>query len=175
MKSRFTPEQWSYIRTRCVTAIFVILFAALIFYFSNVWSFITQAFLLASPFFIGFAIAFLMGPTQRFIEKPLRRFIFKTNRTSKTAMRTLSTLLSLAFLFLIVFVFLRVMLPQLIESIRQIVIFIGAFLKKNSAQINQILQRLDFISINGDELTGGMGIRSYRRSSSISASFWATF
>lgn len=152
MKSRFTPEQWSYIRTRCVTAIFVILFAALIFYFSNVWSFISKVFSLASPFFIGFAIAFLMGPTQRFIEKPLRRFIFKTDKT-KTAMRTLSTLLSLAFLFLIVFVFLRVMLPQLIESIRQIVIFIGAFLKKNSAQINQILQRLDFISINGDELT----------------------
>ena len=92
MKSRFTQEQWNYIRTRCVTAIFVILFAALIFYFSNVWSFITKVFSLASPFFIGFAIAFLMGPTQRFIEKPLRRFIFKTDKT-KTAMRTLSTLL----------------------------------------------------------------------------------
>ena len=152
MKSRFTPEQWSYIRTRCVTAVFVILFAALIFYFSSVWGFITKVFSLASPFFIGFAIAFLMGPTQRFIEKPLHRFIFKKNRT-KTAMRTLSTLLALTFLFLIVFVFLSVMLPQLIESIRQIIIFIGAFLKKNSAQINQILQRLDFISINGDELT----------------------
>ncbi len=152
MKSKFTSEQQSFIRTRFVTAALIILFAALVFYFSSVWGFITKVVGLASPFFIGFGIAFLMGPTQRFIERPMRRYIFKTDRY-RTLMHTISTFLSLVLLLLIVFVFLRVMLPQLIESVRQIVIFIGAFLRKNSAQVSDILQKLDFIQIDGDELT----------------------
>lgn len=156
MKLPFSKEEHNGILGRIfVVAIFVvafaILFAAFIYYFDQVWGFISKLASLASPFFIGFGIAFLLVPVQRRIERLFRRFVFRKGGHAR-AMRVLSTLLSVLFLVTIVYVFLMIMLPQVINSIKSIVGYVSNFLSSNRAQLDQILLRYDFLSFDGDEL-----------------------
>ena len=151
MKLPFSEQQRKSIFGRIVVIAFAIVFAALVFQFDKVWRFIERLFTLASPFFIGFAIAFLLGPVQRKIEWAFQRTIFhKTNRTK--LMHSISALLSLGFLVTLIYLFLRIIVPQLIVSINSIVQYITRFLRTNSRRLNEILLRYDFISVDGDEL-----------------------
>ena len=68
MKLPFNQEQHIGILGRILVVGFGISFAALIIYFNTVWGFVEKLFGLASPFFVGFAIAFLLGPVQRKVE-----------------------------------------------------------------------------------------------------------
>ena len=59
MKLPFSKELERFeVKGRIIVVAFAILFGALIYYFDGVWTFICKIFSLASPFFIGFAIAF---------------------------------------------------------------------------------------------------------------------
>jgi len=151
MKLPFNQEQHNGILSRILVAAFAISFAALILYFDKVWSFIEKLFSLASPFFVGFAIAFLLGPVHRRLETFFSRRVFrKKDRPRVTAL--LSTLLSIMFLVAIVYVFLIMLLPQVISSIESIVGYISAFLKDNRQHLNSILLKFDWLSFDGDGL-----------------------
>ncbi|MBQ3574419.1 MAG: AI-2E family transporter [Clostridia bacterium] len=135
----------------CVVTFTVLLVAAMI-YFKNIWGFISTVVSLAKPFFIGFAIAFLLGPIQRKMEKKiLRPLLFKKGRFLKL-MRAISSLLSLVFLLAIIALFMFFMVPQLIDSIRQLVTLISNFIDSNSLRINQMLMEFEFASFDGEEL-----------------------
>ena len=135
----------------CVVTFTVLLVAAMI-YFKNIWGFLKTVFTLARPFFIGFAIAFLLGPIQRKLEKKiLRPLLFKKGRFLKL-MRAISSLLSLIFLLAIIAVFLFLMVPQLIDSIKQLITLISNFINTNSMRINQMLMEFEFASLDGEEI-----------------------
>ena len=151
MKLPFSEQQHKSILGRLFVIAFAILFAALVFRFETVWGFIRQLFALASPFIIGFAIAFLLGPVQRKIEWAFRRTIFRNSDRTKL-MHSISALLSLGMLVTIIYLFLRIIVPQLVVSISSIVQYITRFLRANSGRLNEILLRYDFISLDGDEL-----------------------
>ncbi len=151
MKLPFIREQSKFIRNCVFVVAFAILFAALVFRFETVWNFIGRLFSLASPFFVGFAIAFLLGPIQRKIEVVFRKTLFRGARRPKL-MHGISALLSIGLLLLLVLVFLRIIVPQLVVSIRSIVEYITGFLHENSGRLNEILLKYDFLSFNGDEL-----------------------
>ena len=151
MKLPFSEQQHKSILGRLFVIAFAILFAALVFRFETVWAFIERLFALASPFIVGFAIAFLLGPVQRKIEWAFRRSIFRNSDRTKL-MHSISALLSLGLLVMIIYLFLRIVVPQLIVSISSIVQYISRFLRANSGRINEILLRYDFISLDGDEL-----------------------
>ena len=151
MKLPFSEQQRKTLHERCFLIAFAILFAAFVFRFEQVWSLIRRLFELASPFIIGFAIAFLLGPVQEKIEWALRRSIFRNTERSKL-LHSLSALLSLGLLVMIIYLFLRIIVPQLVVSINSIVQYISRFLRANSARLNEVLLRYDFISVDGDEL-----------------------
>lgn len=151
MKLPFPKEEHNGILGRIFVVAFAILFAAFVYYFHQVWGFISKLASLASPFFIGFCIAFLLIPVQRCIERLFRRFIFRKGNHLR-ATRVLATLLSLLLLVAIVYIFLKIMLPQVINSIKSIVGYVSAFLNSHRAQLNQVLLRYDFLSFDGDEL-----------------------
>ena len=152
MKLPFSKELERFeVKGRIIVVAFAILFGALIYYFDGVWSFICKLFSLASPFFIGFAIAFLLGPMQRRIENVLDKSAFFREKHVH-GKRLISTAVSVLVLLTIVFVLLRLLLPQLIQSIGSIVAYISAFLKNNSNELNKLLLKFDILSVNGDEL-----------------------
>ena len=151
MKLPFSEQQNKSILGRVFVIAFAIVFAALVFRFDEVWQFIERLFALASPFIVGFAIAFLLGPVQRKIEWAFQRTIFRNSDRTKL-MHSVSALLSLGLLVTIIYLFLRIIVPQLVVSISSIVDYITRFLRANSGRLNEILLRYDFISLDGDEL-----------------------
>lgn len=150
MKLPFNQEQHNGILSRILVVAFGISFAALILYFNVVWAFIEKIFSLASPFFIGFAIAFLLGPVQRKAELLLKR-CFRKKEHAKIV-RLLSTTAAILFLLVLVYVFLMIMLPQVINSIESIIGYVSVFLKNNRDYLNSILLKFDWLSFDGDEL-----------------------
>ena len=151
MKLPFSEQQHKSILGRIVVIAFAIVFAALVFRFNEVWRLIERLVALASPFIVGFAIAFLLGPVQRKIEWAFQRTIFHNGNRTKL-MHSISALLSLGLLLTIIYLFLRIIVPQLVVSIKSIVDYITRFLRMNSRRLNEILLRYDFISVDGDEL-----------------------
>ena len=151
MKLPFNQEQNHGILSRILVVAFAISFAALIFYFKEVWAFVEQLFSLALPFFIGFAIAFLLFPVQRRVEQFLALTLFRRKKHPKIS-RMLSTIASVAFLVVLVYLFLIIMLPQVISSIQSIIGYATAFLRSNKDLLNDLLIRFDFLSVDGDQL-----------------------
>ncbi len=152
MKLPFLKEEYHKgIAGRIVVVAFAILFAAFVFRFDEVWRLVRQLTSLASPFIVGFAIAFLLGPVQRKIESVLRPTLFKNSQRIKL-MHGVSAGLSVLFLLMLIFVFLWIFVPQLVDSIKSIVEYITRFLRANSSRLNEILVSHNIISFNGDEL-----------------------
>ena len=151
MKLPFSEQQRRTFFGRMLLIAFAILFAAFVFRFNEVWALIQQLFALASPFIVGFAIAFLLGPVQGKIEWAFRRTLFRNSDRDKL-MHSISALLSLGMFVTIIYLFLRIVVPQLVVSINSIVQYITRFLRTNSGRLNEILLRYDFISVDGDEL-----------------------
>lgn len=151
MKLPFPKEQNGTIRGRIFVVAFGILLAALVLYFQEFWGFIQKLGNLASPFFMGFAIAFLLGPVQRRLESALR-FLIDRKKPHAKLTRFFSVLLSIVFLLLLVYVFIKIMVPQMIRSIGSIYVYITDFLKTNKDWFNHLMLKLDFLSVDGDEL-----------------------
>lgn len=151
MKLPFPQEQRKEVLGKIFVITFAVLLVALVYHFSYVWGFISKLASLASPFFLGFALAFLLGPVQRRFES-LLKYCFFRKKEHPRAMRILSTLLSVMLLVALVYVFLKIMVPQIIKSIESIVKYVSDFLVSNKDRLNQLLLRYDFLSFDGDEL-----------------------
>ena len=151
MKLPFNREQHNGILSRILVVAFGISFAALILYFDKVWAFVTQLADLSLPFFIGFAIAFLLSPVQRRVEQFCAFFLFKKKARPKIQ-RLISTMCAVLFLVALVYLFLIIMLPQVISSIESIIGYASTFLRENRKLLNELLIRFDFLSVNGEEL-----------------------
>ena len=151
MKLPFPKDQRKEIWGRAFVAAFAIGFAALLYHFGEIWGFISKLGDLASPFFLGFGIAFLLVPVQRFVERALTASLYRRS-ARRRGMRFLSTLLSMLFLLAIVYVFLNIMMPQVVRSIQSIAGYISKFLTDNRERLNQLLVKYDFLSFDGDEV-----------------------
>lgn len=151
MKLPFSKGQQTRISSQIWLITYALVLAFALYHFSSIWSFVRTLGSLAAPFFIGFAIAFLLGPVQRAVEKALRPTLFRKRERPKL-MHALSALFSLLFLVFLVLVLMKIVVPQLVSSITSVVGYISAFLKDNSEQLNQILLKYDFLSFDGNEL-----------------------
>ena len=138
MKLPFQEELKRFeVKGRIIVVAFAILFGAMIYRFDTVWGFVCKLVSLASPFIIGFAVAFLLTPLQNRIEKlMIKSTFFQKHPTFK---RTISTAASLLFLIAVVVVLLWMLLPQLIQSIGSIIAFITTFLQTHKDEMNEIL------------------------------------
>ena len=152
MKSPISKDTKVKILPSILVVTFAILLLAALYYFKHIWGFLGKLFSLATPFFVGFAIAFLLGPIQRGLEKRiLRPLLFKKGRHLKL-MHGISALLSLILLLGIMALFMFFMMPQLIDSVKQLIALISNFINTNSARINQMLMDFEFMSVDGEEL-----------------------
>ena len=151
MKLPFNQEQHHGILSHILVVGFGISFAALIIYFKHVWAFVETLVSLAMPFLLGFALAFLLGPVQRTIESFCRKFLFRKKERPK-ATRVLSSTGSITFLLALVYIFMKILMPQIISSVESIIGYVSAFLKDNKEWLNSLLIRFDFLNVDGDEL-----------------------
>ena len=142
MKLPITKEQHNRVLPQIIVVAFAISFAALILYFDHVWGFIAKVLSLAMPFFLGFGLAYLIGPLMHKFEWLFERFIFKKGKHKKL-MRALSIVLAMACFMLTVFLILVHMVPELINSVTSAVNYITSYLRNNSGQLEQLLSKIN--------------------------------
>ena len=121
MKLPFSKDQQTRIGPKIWLVTYALLLAFLLYNFSSVWGFVRTLTSLASPFLVGFAIAFLLGPVQRAAERVMQPLFFKRKQHPKL-MHALSALFSLMFLVFLVYIFMKIMVPQLVSSITSIAV-----------------------------------------------------
>ena len=155
MKLPITKDQHTKIMPLILVVTYTVLLIAFVYYFKTVWGFACNLFSIATPFVVGFALAFLLGPPQRKVENFLVKFVFRKKAHPKLA-RLLSSLAAILLLLAIISIFLVILLPQLISSIESVIVIVTNFLRHNtsntSSWLNDILVKLDFLSVSGDEL-----------------------
>ena len=142
-------------RSKTVSNIIVvwagILMLAVLFYFGNIWGFITRVMDVATPFLIGFCIAFLLIPIVTRVEWFFNKTLFRKKAHPKLN-RALASTVAFIVLLALVAGFFVIMVPQLINSIRSIIQYIGSFISVNMDQINDLLLKFNFLSIEGEQL-----------------------
>jgi len=123
---------------------------AVLIYAKPIWEMISKVIVTTQPFLVGFALAFLQLPIVKHFDRFLSRFIARPKLT-----RALAVTASLLVVLAAIAAFLGIMLPQLVESVKQLVANITAFINENQDSVNNLLLRWDFLSFEGDELVIG--------------------
>ena len=127
---------------------------AVMYYFQPIWAIVQKIFGVITPFLVGGALAFLQLPVVKRVEWFFSKTIFKKKAHPKVS-RALATVISLLFLLAIIAAFLGILLPQLVDSVTQLVSLITAFISANAHHLNELLVQWDFIAFEGEELVIG--------------------
>ena len=108
----------------------LILFAAIAFYFviakfSALRSFFNTVFLVLRPLLVGFAMAFLMNPMMRFMERHIGSFLEKKRgkrigEKGQKFIRVLTVILSAAILIGLIAAFLSFVVPQFYDAVQNL-------------------------------------------------------
>ena len=124
---------------------------ALLIYFRQLWGWLQTILGVISPFLLGIALAFLEVPIVHRVEGALKKFVFKKKARPRLC-RALGATVSLLAVLALLAAFIGIMLPQLIDSIKQLVNYITAFISNNVDSLNQLLVQWDFIAFEGEDL-----------------------
>lgn len=111
----------------------------------SVWHFVKNLF---SPFFVGAALAFVLNVPMRGIER-----WFGTVK-NKSLRRVVSVLLTFIFIGLVLFVVFRLLLPQIIDTVENLIIRLPGFLNGAVDKVMELLndnpQMMEWIEANTD-------------------------
>ena len=142
-------------RAKTISSIIVIaaglLMLSCVLYFAEIMAFMRTLFGVLSPFLVGAAVAFLLTPLLRRVEKLFFRLFCKKKARPKMC-RLLGMLVCYTALFLCVYTFARILIPRLIESVRSILNFIATFVTANEGNIQDFLLEHDILAIEGSEI-----------------------
>ncbi len=154
MKHIIPPEQ----RGRTISSIVVLAagmgMLAVLLYYRQIWGALANFIHILTPFLVGCALAFLQLPIVRKAEWVLNHTIFRRKPHPRLS-RALGALFSLVLLVTLVFSFLSILLPQVFESLKSLVVTLSGFINENAESINEFLSRyeaLDFITFDGEQL-----------------------
>ena len=150
MKNLLHSEQHSKTISNIIVAAATVGMLAVLVYLQPILSVFSDIMGTVAPFFVGFALAFLQLPIVKRVDRFLARFMTRPKLT-----RGLAVGASLLLLLAIIAAFIGIVLPQLVDSIKQLVSNITAFLYSNEEYLNQLLVQWDFLSFEGDELVVG--------------------
>ena len=150
MKNLIPSEQQSKTVSNIIVAAATVGMVAVLYYIEPIWAAISKIAGTTAPFFVGFALAFLQLPLVKHVDRFLSRFIARPKLT-----RALAVVSSLLAVLAIIAAFCVIMLPQLIDSVKQLVSNITSFIYSNKDAVNKLLVQWNFLSIEGDELVVG--------------------
>ena len=112
-----------------------ILFACFLYKFDTVWKYVCKAFWMFTPFYIGFAIAYLLNPIMKWLEK----FVFFKPKNPKMR-RGLSLVCTYIIFVGLLFSLFYFIIPGLISSIASLINNIPENIKNLMAQLNQYVE-----------------------------------
>lgn len=154
MKQIIPSEQKSRTLSNIIVVAAGMCMLALLIYFKPIWIAISTVFNVITPFLVGFALAFLQIPIVKRVEWLFSKTLFRKKARPRLS-RALAAVISLIVLLAFVTAFMSILLPQLIDSVKQLVTYISAFVSDNAEHLNDLLVRWDFIAFEGEELVIG--------------------
>lgn len=145
MKFHYNEDMKKKIITYSSVALIAIIVFFSIYNFSSLKVFVAQLFGLATPFIIGFSIAFLLNQPMMFIETK----ILGKLKIKPKLKRTLSALSALILGVLVVGLFLALLIPQVLESLSSLVqsapeyidkfqTYVMTLIRENNIDINEV-------------------------------------
>ena len=136
-----------------VTGCSIVLFAMLVYHFSGLLAFFSRMLDILAPFIMGLVVAFLLSPPQVFFEQRFHKWFDRYHKNKKPP-RFLyriitTTILYAAFLALIIG-FLSVVLPSLVDSIRQLIESVTRYLNAHQVEIQAFMADLNLSGTTGE-------------------------
>lgn len=145
------PEQE---RSKVITYTIIIAIGALILMFTQnikgVMGFIGTIFHALTPVLIGIGLAYLLSPPVRRVEGLLSK-LAKGKMSGGRFLRTASVILCYGVFIALVAFFAVMVLPQVYKSIISLVNILIEFINANSGKINELLQQVGIISVEGED------------------------
>jgi len=112
----------------------------------TVRSLVNGFFDLLSPFIWGFTLAYLINPILNFAESSISQLT--RGKVSKKLNRVISMLLAYAFVVLILWLFFKIVIPQLIESVTSLTSLVTVWINEITPWINQLIIDYDLLNID---------------------------
>ena len=129
-----------------LTAFFVIAASMILYLFLFRTSYISGGIKklvgILNPIIYGFMIAYLLNPVMQMIENVILKIVAKTSwrpgRRSRLAIRIVSVLMAAAFMILIIYALISRIIPELIESIKSIIVSFPLYVDTVNGWINRL-------------------------------------
>lgn len=125
--------------------------AVTLLHLGQIWASVRAVLHTLTPFFLGFAIAFLLMPIVNRAEGLFNRFLFRRKPHPKLS-RAIATIIAYIVFLALLSGFFSIVVPQLVTSVKSIIQYIGNFIAVNRETINQLLLKYEFLSIEGEQL-----------------------
>ena len=151
MKHIIPEEQRGRTISNIVVVFAGIALTAIIFYFGRIWAVVSRFMEVASPFLIGFAIAFLLLPIMNRMEQFFNQMLFRRKPHPRLS-RVLSTLIAVILLLALITGFFYILVPQLVNSIKTVVPIVVKGIQDESEFINELLLKYNFLTLEGEQL-----------------------
>lgn len=127
--------------------IFVVIAACILFYFAllrmtNISNVFTKIYEVLKPIIYGLAIAYLLNPIVKYVDRHMVPFLekkFPNTKKARQVSRSLGIFLALIILFLVVVALCNMMIPELYRSIRDMI-------KTVPSQLNQFMDEFSQLS-----------------------------
>ncbi|WP_294404594.1 AI-2E family transporter [uncultured Clostridium sp.] len=140
---------WNTKYTTIATYCFIVACAVIAFYLGIsqmgvVLSKISGAIGILQPFIIGFAIAYILNFILRFFERTIFEFEFvKKMELKRNSKRAISIMITYLTSFIVVYLFVKFVLPQLVDSIVGLINDIPMYINKTTKFIDDMLLKLN--------------------------------
>lgn len=151
MKSFIPRDQRSRIISNIVIIAAGLLMLGCVLYFGEIMGFLKTLLGVLAPFLVGIAVAFLLSPMLRVLERFFSFALFRKKAHPKLN-RILSLVVCYAALLSFLFAFAKILIPQLIVSIQSILNFITTLLSANSDKIAGLLEHFEILEFRNEEL-----------------------
>ncbi|MEG0823382.1 MAG: AI-2E family transporter [Erysipelotrichaceae bacterium] len=135
MKYRFDEQMKKNVMTYGIVAIIAVLTYFIFFNYPIVKNYLSGLFTLLFPFILGCAVAFLLNQPMIYVEKKLKA---KTKLKDQT-IRKISAISALIFGIAIVSLFLMLLIPQLVTSVKSLVNEFPSYLKQFESFVDEMI------------------------------------
>ena len=151
MKPLIPQEMRARTMSNIIVIAFALLMAAFLYYIGSIVGFFRSLLDAALPFIVGFAIAFLLLPIVKRVEWFLDRTLFRRKAHPRIS-RVLSTAAAVILLLAIITGFVAILVPQLYNSVKSLLLIISRLIAQYTPVIEQFLLNLKFLNIEGEQL-----------------------
>ena len=151
MKSFIPPELRGKTLSNLIVVCVGIVLAITLLHLGQLWSGLKLLLHTVMPFFLGFAIALLLLPIVKRMERLFGKALSRKKAHPKLC-RVLGTIVAYVVLLALMSGFFAILVPQLITSIKSILQYVRNFVATNRETIDQLLLKYEFLSIEGEKL-----------------------